>query len=179
MTQKDDISVERLKQLLSYDPETGIFIWKRRSLDMFKTSRHMNAWNARYANKVAGFSISTGHAGIRIFNSGYKAHRLAWAIYHGAWPNDQIDHINNNPSDNRICNLREANSLQNGYNKKNRLIGTSKYKGVSFHAKTGKWQSQVMFNGTVIYLGVFTRQEDAHAAYCKKAEELHGKFFKT
>jgi len=176
---RHDISVGDLRQLISYNPDTGEFVWLTRPLSMFSESRHMNIWNVRYSGKVAGSILTSGYYGIRIFHKAYKAHRIAWALHYGEWPEADIDHINNNRLDNRIINLRCATPQQNGCNKLKHRTATSRYKGVSWKKKSNKWTAQIMCHGKMHYLGLFSNEQDAHAAYVKAAHELHGQFANT
>lgn len=108
----------------------------------------------------------------------YKAHRLAFQYVYGREPNGYIDHINGDPSDNRISNLRECDALENAHNAKRRSDNTSGYKGVSWHKQLRKWTARIMVDKKHINIGVFDTAEKAYAAYCKKALELHGEFAK-
>jgi hypothetical protein len=150
----------RLKELLTYNPETGEFRW---STTPRKGVR---------AGGIAGNILSTGHR-IRIDRLEYKAHRLAWLWVYGRWPQDDIDHINGDPTDNRIANLREATDSQNLGNSKRRADNTSGFKGVArSSAKAEKWRAHLQGQ----YLGSFDTKEEAHAAYVAKARELYGEF---
>jgi HNH endonuclease len=98
------LTAGRLRELLRYDPESGAFFWVAKS--------------ARRANRVpvgkeAGYLGVDGRRQIRLDGKLYKAHRLVWLHVFGHWPKEQIDHINNDPSDNRLCNLREATNREN------------------------------------------------------------------
>lgn len=131
--------------------------------------------------------LKEGRVHITIGNTmiGYrelKCHRIAWFLYYGRWPNAQVDHIDLDPSNNRITNLREAGQSQNSANTKKRTHyqgrhPTSKYKGV-YRCRT-RWQAKIKHSGRDLYLGSFTSEEEAHAAYVKAAKELHKEFFRT
>lgn len=105
---------------------------------------------------------------------GYYVHRLAWFYVHGRWPQQQIDHINGDPHDNRIANLREATVEQNRRNV--RLSTKNKFglKGVTI--QKGRYKAQIRFAGKHINIGLFDSPEEAHAAYCRHAIQLHGEF---
>lgn len=105
-------------------------------------------------------------------------HRLIFLYHYGYLPK-LVDHINGDPFDNRIENLREATASENGGNR--RKINdslTSKYKGVSLN-KTGKWRAQIVLNYRKLYLGLFDTQIEAAKAYNKAALELFGEFAKV
>lgn len=103
------------------------------------------------------------------------AHRLAWALHFGRWPDQAIDHINGDRTDNRIANLRLATVAENTRNGKRRSTNTSGYKGVSL-TENGQWRATIVAGGRQSYLGRFSTAEDAHAAYVKAASRLHGEF---
>jgi hypothetical protein len=106
------------------------------------------------------------------------AHRLAWFLYHGVWPKEQVDHINNVRDDNRILNLREATSFENQCNRKPQVGCSSKYKGVSYKKQDCKWQAQIQINYKNIYLGLYHNEEEAALAYNKAALEHFGEYAK-
>lgn len=119
-------------------------------------------------------------------NNGYRrvcfngkrplAHRLAWFLYYGEWPTDQIDHINGNKDDNRISNLRLASDFQNMWNRGKPQNNTSGFKGVSWHKQRQKWIALIGVNGVLKYLGYFEDLEKAAAAYQTAAIKYHGEF---
>ncbi len=155
-----DITAERLQELLHYDPETGIFTWKVR------TSRSVKVGD------VAGCQGGHGYQQIRIQSRNYLAHRLAWLYEHGEWPEDQIDHINRIRTDNRIANLREVSHKQNLQNAGKYSNNTSGYPGVSWNKRISKWRARIKHNYKYIHLGYFTTIEEAIAAR-KAAEKLY------
>lgn len=148
---------ERLKELLDYNPETGVFTWVN-------------------AGKIAGSPCGFGYRAIRCLGGRYYSHRLAWFYVRGAWPKNQIDHINGNKSDNRIANLREATHKENLWNSAKHKDNKSGLKGVSLHAQSGRWQTQIYINGRSRFLGLHDSPAAAHKAYCDAANQLHGKF---
>lgn len=174
-----DISVEDLRQLISYNPETGRLTWLSRPLQFCKSERDQKRWNSRCAGKFISTPDAFGYLRFKLFNILYKEHRVCWALYYGEWPpqNMHIDHINNNPSDNRIQNLRLATPSENSMNQGKPRSGTSSFKGVYWNSNAGKWASKIMCEGDYTYLGFFSTEEDAHLAYCQAGRELHGEFF--
>lgn len=183
MAKKDLPPVEVLRQLLRYEPETGKLFWLERGPEWFETSDPrgpewlMNAWNGRFAGKEAFTSMTyKGYMAGHLLSKPLLAHRLAWAIYTGKWPADQIDHININKSDNRICNLREASNSENQMNTPARISGQHKSKGVGFAKHMGKWVARITTDGNRQFLGYFDRKEDAVSAYADAAHRQHGKF---
>mgnify|MGYP000865143873 FL=1 len=153
-----ELTAEYLRSILHYDPETGIFTWKVRAANQVK------------AGNIAGCQNGHGYLQIKVQSRIHKAHRLAWLHFHGVWPEDQLDHINRNRSDNRIENLREATCKQNLQNAGKYSHNTSGHPGVYWHKQSSKWVAQIMHNQKQINLGYFTDIEDAIAA--RKAGEL-------
>ena len=158
------ITPERLRELLRYEPQTGLFWW------LIRTSNRVNM------GKPAGSFDRYGYRCIRIDRRDYRAHRLAWLHVYGAWPSDCLDHINGERSDNRIGNLREATNSENQHNRGKSSNNTSGFKGVTWHASESKWQAQIGINGKIKYLGKFTCKHAAHAAYCDAATQHHKEF---
>jgi hypothetical protein len=183
MTKYDELSVELLRQILDYNPDTGLLTWKERPVSMFEDrgGRYTAEWCCRtFNNKHAGKPALTalkdrGYCTGGIFRRTYSAHRVAWALFYGHWvPDDQeIDHINRNPSDNRISNLRLATKTQNGHNKTMRRE-KSPYVGVTWFSPTGTWVAKVTKDKVVHHIGTFHDPKEAAIARDKKALELYG-----
>jgi hypothetical protein len=165
---KKPIPIETLRALLICDPAQGKLFWKHRPLEYFAETnnpeRACAAWNARYAGKEA-FTADKGNGYLRgaIFSRPYLAHRVIWAMATGAWPPDQIDHINGDRADNRIENLRAVTSAENQQNAAMRHDNTSGVVGVSWHKAHGKWQVQIRASGKNIHLGYFNNKDEAVA----------------
>ena len=179
----DDLTPDELRKLLRYDPETGKLFWRKREPATFsatakRTAEHVCAnWNARYAEKEAFTAKSlNGYKTGAIFNRNYYAHRVAWAITHSSWPKQEIDHVNGNPSDNRLFNIREASRSQNERNKGIRRNNTSGYSGVSPHSQMKKWVASITVDGVQKHLGVFDTVTDAHDAYRSAARNFHQEY---
>jgi len=172
------MKAEHVRSLLDYDPETGVFIWRERSEDLFRTKNAWGAWNTRYAGKQAGTCDSNGYIVITVNGRRYKAHRLAWLYVYDVLPKKGIDHIDENPRNNRIANLREANCSENQRNRGAQRNNSSGYKGVS-RTCDGRWRAFINHHRKKIYLGQFDTPEKAHAAYCAAAKDLHGEYANT
>ncbi|MCC6776684.1 MAG: HNH endonuclease [Hyphomicrobiales bacterium] len=155
---------KRLRELLHYDPKTGIFTWK------------VTINNKTRAGAAAG--CRDGHAYHLIGVDGrlYVAHRLAWLWMTGAWPEADIDHRNLDKKDNRWSNLRAATRSGNMANTGARADNTSGLKGVTWDKHRNKWLAQIRVNGKNKFLGRFECLEAAHAAYVAKAKEMFGEF---
>jgi hypothetical protein len=156
------ITIVDLRDLLIYDPITGILTWKSRSREMFSRSRTHQMWNTRYANTVAlAAPDGRGYLHGSIDGMKLRAHRVAWALYHRAWPNDQIDHINGIRTDNRIVNLREVDALENAKNQKLHTTNTSGSVGVHWNESNQKWRARIDKFGKTTHLGYFLTKIDA------------------
>ena len=167
-----------LRKLLTYDPDTGKLHWRMRTPDMFtdgkQTAEHVCArWNARYAGTEALNVCSGSYKGGRIFDKTHSAHRVIWAMGHGRWPDDNIDHINGVKSDNRLVNLRDVPQSVNMRNRVKNRTNTSGICGVSWNKKKQKWAAYIVLRGRQTGLGLFDNIEDAAAAR-KAAEVGHG-----
>lgn len=156
---------KEVDSLLDYDKGSGVFRWKK------------NTGKAR-KEEVAGSVNHSGYILIGIKGKQYRAHRLAWLMTYGEWPNKHIDHINCNRSDNRICNLRLCSQEQNLANSRKPAKNSSGYKGVSWCKFTDRWRATIRHNGKSISLGRFDCPEEAHRAYCENGRQLKGEFFR-
>lgn len=177
MAARADITPELCRQLLDYDPETGKLFWKARPRELFESDRIFRSWNTKWAGKEGFATVrESGRSGYKcyiggIFDKSHKAHRVAWAIYYGEWP-EHIDHINGDTLDNRICNLRSVSHRENMMNASLPSDNKSGRIGVCFNKKTGKWLATIKINRRHKYLGDFTLKEDAIAAREAAEREL-------
>jgi HNH endonuclease/AP2 domain len=152
-----------LKEILNYDPLTGVFTW------------NVNRIANKIKGQIAGTLDKDGYRQIGINSKVYKAHQLAWLYVYGYLPKE-IDHIHGIKDDNRISELREATSSQNKCNKPKRKDNTSGFKGVTWHKGAKKWMTQIGINKRSYFLGYFDTPEKAALAFNKAAIELHGEF---
>ena len=156
------ITAERVRELFDYDPDTGLF-----------TRRIAIGYRGRFRKgDIPGTDNKNGYIRIIVDYKKYYAHRLAWLHVFGYLP-DEIEHIDNNKSNNRIVNLRSATHAQNSSNAPKRrrnagLKGAYPYKG--------RWKSSIASAGKQIHLGVFDTAEEAHDAYVAAAKKYHGDF---
>lgn len=159
-----------LRDLLSYDAETGVLRWRTSSAN-----------GARTAGAIAGTVTPRGYRSVQFHHEGKfraaLAHRIAWFLHYGEQPPEQIDHINRNRDDNRIANLRAATAADNARHRG--PIRGAEYKGVTYDAssRTKKpWRAYIHVQKRRIEIGRFRTQAEALAAYQVKAKELHGEF---
>ena len=176
MTYRETLTFEQANQLISYNPSTGVFIWKIRDILFFKSERHCKVWNSKYANKIAGSINDCGYIQICFFKKPILAHRLAFLLMTGKYPKDRVDHIDENKTNNCWSNLREANHSQNLANTGLWRHNTSGHKGVTWDKSRGKWQAKIKINGKMVHLGRFDNIEDAAYVCKKKYEEVYGEF---
>lgn len=157
----DILTQNELKSILHYNPETGLFTW------LISNSKRVKVGD------VAG-SLSNGYVLICFNKKNYLGHRLAWLYMMGAWPKDQIDHVNGIKNDNHWCNVREATVEENQQNRKNaKKNSASSLLGVSWHKKANKWQVYISANKKSKYLGLFENKQEAYEAYLDKKREIH------
>lgn len=167
MPDETSISADYLRQRLRYEPETGKLYWLR-------FAKQRANWNSMWAGKEAFTAVrNTGYFHGRLDNVAHQAHRVAWALHHGVWPTGTIDHINGDPRDNRIENLRDVSHQENHRNQRVRKNNTSGAMGVSWFRGTGRWSAYIMVDKRKQHLGYFAELADATAAR-KAAEKLFG-----
>jgi hypothetical protein len=154
------ITQEKLKSVLNLTE--GGFVW-------------MVSGSGRHIGKAAGNLRKSGYKTVCIEGRHYPEHHLVWLWHNGELPKE-IDHINGNPSDNRIENLRLATRCQNMWNQEARKNNTSGYKNVTWHKAAGKWAAQIRYMGKRKHLGVFSDPADAYDFVTLAAEMLHGQF---
>lgn len=172
-----ELPIETVRALLWYDREAGRLFWLNRPASMFPSRAAAAAWNARFASKEAFTQTSQwGYKVGLIFGLSYRAHRVAWAIHTGAWPKSDIDHINGQRADNRLCNLREATRSENSRNTSSRSNSTSQYLGVCWTNERSKWLVRAKINGRIRHIGSFENEVDAAKAYDEAAKKHFGAF---
>lgn len=155
-----ELTQEIVRSRLGYRQDNGEFFW-------------------RHNGKKAGCKNvhpSQGYVVIRIAGKLFRAHRLAWLYVHGEWPKNEIDHINGDRSDNRICNLREATSTQNKMNTSLRSDNKSGVRGVSWHKQVGMWRATIKFDGKQRLVGLFHSLDEARHARKLAEAEVFGAF---
>lgn len=166
---------DTLLTLLSYDPETGRLTWLPRDKRLFHNGyftaeQSCASWNAKNAGNQA-FTACNGHHSVGAVNRQlYLAHRIIWKMVYGTEPT-VIDHINGNPTDNRISNLREVTQKENSRNSARPSNNSSGVTGVGWHKQVGKWRAYITVDGTQRSLGLFeTKDEAIHARKSAEAQ---------
>jgi hypothetical protein len=159
------LTQERLLTILRYDPETGVLYWVKPNPKCPSVK----------PGQIAGcLHKSSGYWVLKIDGVDYRAHRIIWVMWYGAWPQHEVDHDDGDKINNRICNLRPATHLQNTANKKRRV--ERKYpKGVD-RLPGGRFRAKICVKYKQISLGVYDTPEDAHAAYLAGAQKYFGNF---
>lgn len=159
MSKLTSLTAEQLRSLLSYDPETGLFKWL------------VSRQGARLG-RPAGCVCSQGYLKLRIDQTLYQGHRLAWLHHYGHWPDDDIDHIDGDRSNNRINNLRDILSSENRKNQYG--TGRPTASGLIGVARAGrKWRAYITNQGRTQWLGAYDSPEEASAAYKAAKPKYH------
>jgi len=172
-----ELTQELLKELLHYDPETGVFAWRYRDIKFCKNKALQTTWNKQFSYKICGHVRETNknnYCWIAVLNKVYRAHRLAWLYVNGNWPVNHIDHINGDGLDNRILNLRDVTNSENRKNGRLHPKSKSGYSGIYWNKINKKWIAQIGVDGKVKYLGSFS--DIGKAIECRKLAEKNNGF---
>lgn len=161
---EEKVSIQHLRECFEY--RDGDLYWKARPESHFQKPADHKAFMTRMAGKKAGKVGGKGyvHIGMRINGDAVcmSAHRVVWAIHYGRWPEETIDHIDRNRTNNRIENLRD---IPMAYNLRNRANASGLPRGVELFM--GKPRARIVIGGVPVYLGTFQSVEDAHLAHQK------------
>jgi hypothetical protein len=181
---EEAVTPEELKELLSYDPNTGLFVWLDRPLKFFHDSG--GRYTAEFAQKVfrslfAGKPALTaknpgGYLRGNLFGRNLMAHRAAFCLVAGRWPMHQVDHINGVRDDNRWDNLREATNAQNQHNSSSAKGSSSRFIGVALCKRSHRWTAYICPDGTKIHLGNFGSEEEAARVRDEAAKKMFGAY---
>lgn len=153
---------EIVKDLLAYNPDTGLLTWK------------MSRRGTVKAGGIAGTVNDDGYIRVKVKQKFYPSHRIAWFIYHGQQPEGQLDHIDNDKTNNRISNLRLATPIQNNQNIGKTSSCTSGVKNVTW--QKGAWQVVIKVNGKPMYFGRFQNLFEARERAIEVRKRYHGDF---
>lgn len=156
--------IDKIKNIIRYESETGKFFW-------------LENGDCRKSGKIAGnYNGKNPYSRVMVLGKSYLAHRLAWAMHYGYFPVNQVDHINLDRRDNRICNLREADRFEQGVNRSMLSSNTSGWKGVTYCKAQKKWVARIRVKGSRINLGYFEDIKEAAEEYIFAALHHHGEF---
>ena len=158
------ITQNYLKEIFDY--KDGNLLWKIKKSNRVKVG------------DIVGSKNNEGYIQTNLNGGRYKVHRLIWMWHYGFFP-ELIDHIDHNPSNNKIENLRIATQAENFRNRPKQSNNTSGFKGVSFHKDRKKFQAKIKINGKQIYLGLFQSAKEAHDVYCLAAKQHHAEFWRA
>lgn len=160
-----NLTAQRARELLNYDPDTGIITWR---VDVGR-------WGRIKAGTATGSPDHNGHLRIQVDGTLYYSHRLAWLMTTGCWPTGDVDHIDGSPANNRFANLRDVPHQINTENRRrahrNKQSGLPM--GVSLDKRDGALRADITVNGRARSLGRFSDAQQAHEAYLKAKRELH------
>ncbi len=162
------LTQEKLRKLLHYDEKTGLFTWLCRPT------------NSIHIGDAAGSPDKYGYIRIRVEGNRYSVNRLAFLYMTGAWPKEDTDHKDGDPTNNAWTNLREATTTQNLQNKRIQSNNSSGLKGICKYkingVWTGQWRARIKVKDKLIHLGLFSTSKAAHQAYVEAAKKYFGEF---
>lgn len=158
------MTAERCRELFHYDQESGILFWKQ-------------AGRGRTVGRHAGHKDRLGYYIVKADGAMWCVHRLIWLYVYGVHPSQFLDHIDRDPSNNKIANLREATCAQNGANRRRGSNNTSGIKGVVPVRGGRRWQALIYVNQKPVNLGFFGTKEEASEAYAKGGRHYFGEFW--
>jgi hypothetical protein len=162
VAKNDILTYEQVRKMFDYDKDTGILTWKMQRTGYKKdkqiSNNSKNGYLVVYINEF-GLDVSV------------HAHRLIWLWYYGAYPLQQVDHINGIRDDNRICNLRDVTARENTHNRKEHRAG--KKPGVFYNKWEQRWDARIFYNGKQYRLGMYDTEELSLQAYNVALEEIN------
>lgn len=176
--------------MFTYDELTGELTWVVRPEYHFKTSGSHKTWNSRFSGTKAGTRAYTGYTTARtgypmrmqvnIKGTQIPIHRIIWEMCRGPIGDGMvIDHINGNPFDNRLTNLRECTVAENGMNTGVSIANKSGFKGVFYDKKRRKYVAGISINGKSKNLGRYNSPIEAHRIYLDAAKKHYGNFLRA
>lgn len=166
MAKKSLPAVIRLRELFSYNSDTGVLTWAMKP----------SAKSPIVLGEEAGCLTRFGYRIVSFDGVQVQTHRVVWAFEHGAWPDCQIDHLNGRRDDNRISNLRLATPSENSRNRGMRSDNTSGIAGVDWCKRRNKWRAKLKIGGVTKTLGVFSSLALAKAARVAAEAQHYGAF---
>lgn len=156
------LTIDEARRWFLYEPDTGLLRWREQ-------------YGKHAPGDIANRPQRNGYAVVNLNGGTYGVHRIGWALANNVWPKHIIDHINSNPSDNRLSNLRHVTAAENNRNKRRLKPGL---KG-AHRMPNGRYAARICFNLKYRHIGTFATEQEAHDAYCAVARDLHGEFFNS
>jgi len=163
------LTADRIRELLRYDPATGVFTWK-----VERRRGPNNSYVFAKPGEAPGSYNAKGYWQIGVDGRNYGAHRLAFLYMTGEWPKDQVDHRDGDKANNRWANLRDATPSQNMSNRSAHANNRLGVKGV--YRKGNGYAAQIYVNRESIYLGTYPTLQEAVAIRNAAASDLHGEY---
>lgn len=160
MRKRQTLTAELLRELVDYDPATGLFVWKQKRRGQV------------VPGSIAGHIDKDGYRIFMLAGVSYRAHRVAWFWCHGTFPKQELDHINGNKDDNRVANLREANKSENQQNLACARV-TNGTGLLGAHKSHTMFEARIKLNGITRRLGRFKTPEEAHLEYLRVKQNIH------
>jgi len=174
-----ELTTDVVRELLDYNQLTGVFTWKVRAREWFKSEKSFKRFNDNYAGKGVGTVLKkeTGYPVIviQLLNKNYRAHRLAF-IWMGLGLPEHVDHKDRDSTNNSWTNLVASTVKGNAKNKSMQRNNTSGVTGVAWSKAEGKWQASVRVSGKQKHLGFFPPEELHLAAQAVKEFKLENGF---
>jgi len=165
---------EEISEVLLCNPSTGRFFWLPRPRSMFLSEEHQTSWNKENAWSECEATINeNGYKVIYVLGFCILAHRAAWLLYYGKWPENIVDHINGDRGENKKSNLRDVSHAENMKNRRIPSHNKSGIMGVHWHKASSRWRATIGVDGSVQYIGSFSNLGDAANAR-KEAEIEYG-----
>lgn len=171
-------STKYLHECFIYNSRTGKLRWKQRPKKHFMDERYWRIFNTRWGGKIAGWMSDTGYCKIDFFGKHFMAHHIIWKMMTGRDLPEaiEIDHIDQDRSNNRWKNLRKADQSEQRWNSRFYKNNTSGFRGVWLNEN--RWRAEIRKRNIVHYLGYFDTKKEAAAAYEAAARKLHGAFYR-
>ena len=173
---KPELTAEVARDLLTYNPETGVLRWREREPKWFTSPGYCKTWNTKHAGREAGCVNKDKHGYwqslVGVFGKTYRTPRVVWLLVTGEWPEGDIDHEDQDSLNNAWHNLRDVphqDNIKNCSLSKNNKTGVV---GVIWYAKHSRWRAQIRHNGKCHHLGQHTTLLDAVAARKRAEREL-------
>lgn len=168
--------LEYLKECFDYDAESGLLTWRGRPRAHFVSTQAMNTFNANFKGRLAGHTDRRGYLFVHVEGKLWLAHRVIWKMVRGVDPAGHVDHRDNNKSNNRFSNLREASHQQNSFNRGASAKSRTGVKGVTWDASRCKYAAWVTVEGRTKSVGRYSSIREAQDAQVAAERTAYGEF---